>query len=259
MDSEFKSSPLYAMLKSIGKLFRSPKGGGSGDGDDHRMGDDDFSGFLKIDRVVRQILRYFCWLSAVALIIIMAVAFINVIGEKLVRAGVTWASGIPNSTAIIQYFHIPLVFLAAGYVTLDQGHTRIDLLIHKAPLVEKIFMTVGHVLGAGLSFFIFWRATSVTLATNFAQNTRISTTADSWMVWPFTVCHCLGFFLLGCSFIWALVRQIRFWKYEGVNPGVYLYPDDNHGPGAPGNDALASKLEDNAPIEEELNEGGAEG
>ena len=209
-----------------------------------RIGDDDFSGFLRTDTVVRKVLRLFCWLSAAALTIIMFVAFFNVIGEKLGRAGVEWAKGIPNSTAIIQYFHIPLVFLAAGYVTLDQGHTRIDLLIQKWPKVEKIFMAVGHLLGAGLSFFISYRGTFVTLAENLKNHARISTTADSWAAWPFTVCHCLGFFLLGCSFLWALVRMIRFWKYDGVNPGVYLYPHEHHGP--PGADSAPEQEEGGA-------------
>ena len=212
-----------------------------------RIGDDDFSKFLKVDQVVRRVLRFFCLLSAVALGVIMFVAFFNMLGEKLGRVGIAWAKGIPNSTAIIQYFHIPLVFLAAGYVTLDQGHTRIDLLIQKWPKVEKIFMLIGHVLGAAISFFISYRGTFVTLASNLELNTRISTTADSWVVWPFTVCHCVGFFLLGVSFIWAFVRMVRFWKYDGVNPVVYLYPDEKHGP--PGADDI---------IEEEIPEGGAE-
>ena len=194
---------------------------------------DDFSGFLKVDQVVRSILRLFCWMSAVALIIIMFVAFFNMVGEKLGRAGIAWAQGIPNSTAIIQYFHIPLVFLAAGYVTLDQGHTRIDLLIHKFPRVEKIFMAVGHVLGAAISFFISYRGVFVTLADNLRLHARINTTSDSWSAWPFTVCHCLGFFLLGCSFLWALVRMIRFWRSPGVNPAIILYPHEHHGPGGP--------------------------
>lgn len=206
-----------------------------------RLGEDDFSGFLKIDRTIRKTLRFFCWVSAAALVIIMLVAFINVIGEKLGRAGVAWARGINNSTDIIKYFHIPLVFLAAGYVTLDQGHTRIDLLIQKAPKAEKFFMLIGHILGAGLSFFISYRGTAVILADNLRIHAHIGTNADSWSVWPFTVCHCLGFFLLGCSFIWAFVRMLRFWKYDGVNPGVYLYPEEQHGP--PGADEAIEETE----------------
>ena len=206
-----------------------------------RIGDDDFSKFLKVDQVVRRVLRFFCWLSAAALVVVMLVAFFNMVGEKLGRAGIPWAQGIPNSTSIIQYFHIPLVFLAAGYVTLDQGHTRIDLLIQKAPKFEKIFMAIGHVLGAGISFFISYRGVFVTLAENIRINAHISTTADSWLVWPFTVCHCVGFFLLGCSFVWALVRMVRFWKYDGVNPAVYLYPNEQHGP--PGADDAIEETE----------------
>lgn len=192
--------------------------------------DDDFSGFLRVDRVIRKILRFFCWLSAVALIIIMLIAVVNVVGEKLAQAGVKWSHGIPNNNGLIQYFHIPLVFLAAGYVTLDQGHTRIDLLIQKLPGVEKIFMFIGHILGAGLSFFISYRGVVGVLLLDFEQHKHITTVATSPMAWPFTVCHCVGFFLLGLSFVWALVRMVRFWKYPGVNPGVYLYPEEHKNP-----------------------------
>ena len=222
-EGEFKSSPLYKGLKAVG-------GGGAFAENEGHIGEDTFYGFLRADRAIRKILRFFCWASAVALTVVMLVAFFNMIGEKLGRAGITWATGIPNSTAIIQYFHIPLVFLAAGYVTLDQGHTRIDLLIQKWPKVEKFFLLIGHLLGAGLSFFISYRGVFVTLAEDFRITKHISTNASSWLEWPFTVCHCLGFFLLGCSFVWAFVRMLRFWKYEGVNPGVYLYPNERHGP-----------------------------
>ena len=188
--------------------------------------DDDISSFKSVDKIVRSVLRFFCWLSAVALIVIMLIAVINLCGEKLRSAGVSWATGIPNSNYLIQYFHIPLVFLAAGYVTLDQGHTRIDLLIQKFPRVEKAAMFVGHVLGAILSFFICYRGAAVTLVKDFEKNIRIAANATSPKEWPFTVCHCVGFFVLGVSFIWALVRLVRFWKYPGVNPGVHIYPEE---------------------------------
>lgn len=196
-----------------------------------RLTDAQFDSFMKVDLVIKKILRFFCWLSAVALITIMLVAVVNVIGEKLRTAGATWARGIPNSNSIIQYFHIPLVFLAAGYVTLDQGHTRIDLLIQKWPKVEKVAMVIGHILGAALSFFISYRGVAVTLVKDFAKNIRITSTSSAWKEWPFTICHCVGFFLLGVSFVWAIVRMIRFWKYPGVNPAVHLYPDEHRAPG----------------------------
>lgn len=230
-DSEFKSSPLYKVLRAVGSVF---KGGGTPPDPERETNIDgvEFKGFLRADRVVKKILRFFCALSAIALITIMLIAFINVCGEKLAKAGVTWAKGIPNSNYIIQYFHIPLVFLAAGYVTLDQGHTRIDLLIQKWPKVEKAAMLIGHILGAALSFFISYRGVTVTLAKDLEKNIRIAATATSMKAWPFTVCHCVGFFLLGISFLWAFVRMVKFWRLPGVSPAAYLYPEEHPEPEA---------------------------
>ena len=76
----------------------------------------------KVDNVIVKILKYVSYISGVCLIAIMFVAFFNVLGEKIFH------KGIPASTEIIQYLHIPVVFLACGYVTLDTGHTKIDLL-----------------------------------------------------------------------------------------------------------------------------------
>ena len=182
------------------------------------------AGFLKADSIVRKILFIFCNASAVALTVIMLVAFVNVIGEKLAVAGVSWAQGIPNSFSLIQYFHIPVVFLAAGFVTLDMGHTRIDLLIQKLPGVEKIALLIGHVLGAALGFYICYTGLTVTLVNDFERHTKITSAVGAPYEWPFTICHCLGFFLLGCSFVWAFIRMIKFWKIPGANPGMYITP-----------------------------------
>ena len=193
--------------------------------------DCEYSRFLSIDRKVRLVFRIFAWFSAVALCAILVIAVVNVCGEKLGRLGIPWAKGIPNASGLIQYFHIPLVFLAAGYVTLDQGHTRIDLLIHKWPKVERVALFIGSILGACLSFFIAYRGVFVTLVSHIERHTRVSTSATAWPAWPFTVCHCVGFFLLGCSFVWALVRMIRFRKYEQINPAVIMYPEEHRAPG----------------------------
>ena len=210
---------------------------------------DDFSKFKNFDSKFRKIFRVFAWLSAVALCAILVIAVVNVCGEKLGRIGVSWAKGIPNASGMIQYFHIPLVFLAAGYVTLDQGHTRIDLLIHKWPKVEKIIMFVGHIFGAALSFFIAYRGTFITLIQQIERHTRVSTSSSAWQAWPFTVCHCLGFFLLGVSFVWSAVRMIRFWKYDNVNPAAIMYPEEHLAPGEELNTESSSNSSDGKEIE----------
>ena len=97
-------------------------------------------------------------------------------------------------------------------------------------LIALAFMLIGHVLGAALSFFISYRGVVGVLASDFAQHKHITTVSTSPLAWPFTVCHCVGFFLLGFSFVWAIVRMIRFWKYPGVNPGMILYPHEHGDP-----------------------------
>ena len=63
----------------------------------------------KVDDGIVKILKYVSYISSVCLIAIMFVAFFNVLGEKIFH------KGIPASTEIIQYLHIPVVFLACGY------------------------------------------------------------------------------------------------------------------------------------------------
>jgi len=164
--------------------------------------------YKKIDRVLVSIIKTVSYISAVCLVIIMLIAFFNVIGEKLAKAGVSWMKGIPMAAELIQYFHIPVVFLAAGYVTLDRGHTRIDMLSSRfsAP-VQKVLLSIGHALGAGISLFISYRAFFVLTVRFYSCSSRIAAISGAWPRWPFALIHGLGFFLLGISFLWAIVRQ----------------------------------------------------
>lgn len=189
----------------------------------------DFSKFKAVDDKLVAFFNFFAHISAIALIVIMLLAVVDVIGCKLAAAGVGWAHGISNNNAMIQYFHIPLVFLATACVTMDQGHTRIDLLSRKLPgKLEKVFVLFGHVIGVVASFFIAYRAVAVTLVDQLSKHTRIATTVTAWVAWPFTVCYILGFTLLGFSFVWSIVRTIKFWNYPGVNPYYIMHPEKAH-------------------------------
>ncbi len=236
--NEFKDSPLYAFFQRLfGKKNKKPE---------DRLPDTEFSKFRSVDDKIVAFFHFFANISAVALIVIMLIAFVDVVGAKLHKAGLDWAHGISSSMAIIKYFHIPLVFLTAGYVTLDQGHTRIDLICGKFPRwLEKIFMLIGHILGAALSFYISFASVANILVPDIKMHKSITNIPGDFPKWPFTVCHILGFTLLGLSFVWSIVRMIRFWKYPGVNAYYTMHPEKAHGPDAP----------DEAPMEETL-EGG---
>ena len=164
--------------------------------------------YEKMDSIIVKIFKYVSYISGVALIAIMFVAFFNVLGEKIFH------KGIPASTEIIQYLHIPVVFLGCAYVTLDTGHTKIDLLAAKLPkTVQKIFATIGNIFGCGICAFVGYRG-FVQMGKFIANHARSSTTGIGFATWPFALIFSVGFFLLSFSFLWAMVRL-----YKGV-PGT---------------------------------------
>ena len=156
--------------------------------------------FDKADNLIVKIFRYVSYISGVCLILIMFVAFFNVLGEKILH------KGIPASTEIIQYLHIPVVFLACAYVTLDTGHTKIDLLSKRLPVAaQTVFTTVGNLIGCAICAFVGYRGL-VQMSKFISTHAKSSTTGVGFAKWPFALIFSVGFFLLSLSFIWATVR-----------------------------------------------------
>lgn len=162
--------------------------------------------FEKTDRIVVKIIKSISYISGFCLVGIMLVAFFNVIGEKLRSLGLPF-SGIPASTEIVQYLHIPVVFLAAAYVTLDRGHTNIDLISSKFPKpLQNLFATIGHLLGSIICGFISQRG-FIQMGKFILRHKRSSVSGVGFALWPFAFILAFGFALLSFSFLWSIVRQ----------------------------------------------------
>ena len=162
--------------------------------------------FDRVDSWVVRILKWFSYISAICLVGIMLVAFFNVLGEKLRQAGLP-VTGIPASTEIIQYLHIPVVFLAAAFVTLDRGHTKIDLLSSHFPkAVQQICTTIGNLIGSGICGIVAWRA-FVQMGKFISRHMMSSVSGVGFPLWPFALMTAVGFALLSISFLWSIVRQ----------------------------------------------------
>ena len=156
--------------------------------------------YEKIDSMIVRVLKYVSYISVVCLLVIMFVAFFNVLGEKIFH------KGIPASTEIIQYLHIPVVFLACGYVTLDTGHTKIDLLAKHLPkAVQLVCNVVGNIIAVFITSFVGYRGI-VQMQKFMATHAKSSTTGVGFAKWPFALIFSIGFFLLALSFVWATVR-----------------------------------------------------
>ena len=162
--------------------------------------------FDRVDSWIVKILKWVSYISAICLVAIMLVAFFNVLGEKLRQAGLP-ITGIPASTEIIKYLHIPVVFLAAAFVTLDRGHTRIDLLSSHFPKwLQQVCTTIGNLIGAVICGIITWRA-FVQMSKHIARHTMSSVSGVGFPLWPFSLMTAVGFALLAVSFLWSIARQ----------------------------------------------------
>lgn len=169
------------------------------------------STFEKVDNGVCKVLRTVAWISAICLVAIMLVAFFNVVGEKLRKVGLP-VTGIPASTEIIKYLHVPLVFLAASYVTVERGHTTIDLLSSKFPaIMQKICNIIGDLLAIGVCSLIAWRGW-IQMGKFITRHTMSSVSGVGFALWPFALIMVIGFVLMAVSFLWAIVREIVGYK-----------------------------------------------
>ena len=159
-------------------------------------------GWGKADSLIVRIIRCISYVAAVCLVGIMFVAFFNVLGEKILH------KGIPMSTELIKYLHVPAVFLCAGFVTLDRGQTNIDLLSQKFPKkVQDIVNICSFVLGAAISAFVGYRGI-VQMSKHIANHVKSSTTGVGFPLWPFSLIFAFGFFMLAFSFLWSIVRVV---------------------------------------------------
>ena len=177
----------------------------------------------KLDTVMTNVIKYISYVSAVSLVGIMLVTFVNVVGEKLRSLGLP-TTGIPASTEIVSYLHVPVVFLAMSYVTLDRGHIRIDMLTSKFPKwLENACLTLGYLLGAGITSFISWRA-FVQMGKFIARHKMSSVTGVGFPLWPFALITAVGFALLALSLIWAIVRLYTL-KHTNNSDGTSVKGD----------------------------------
>lgn len=156
----------------------------------------------KIDNIIVKIVRWISYISAVCVVVIMLVAFIDAIGSKFFKVG------IPGAYSIIQYAHVPLVFLATGYVTLDRGQTYIDLLSSKFPKVLQTICTIfSFLLGAFISSFVAWRSL-IQMQSYMEHHNMSSVTGFGFPLWPFSLILSIGFFLIAITFLWSIVRVL---------------------------------------------------
>ena len=162
--------------------------------------------FPAADRAVVRIYKIVSYGAALALLAIMMIAFVDVCGEKLAKAGLK-VSGISNYSSWIGYLHVVVVFLTCGFVTLDRGHTVVDILTNRLPRgLRRATGFAGLLMGAVVGGFLTYRGLAGLLPDAIRYHTTITTSSNSFVQWPFILVYVLGCAMLCVSFLWAMVR-----------------------------------------------------
>ena len=163
--------------------------------------------FDKVDAAVYKIIRVISYLAAFFLLAIMVLAVVNVILEKAHKMGVP-VSGIGDTKQWIQYMNICVVYFATAFVTLERGHSNMDLLTRRYPvIVQKILTVVAYVAGTAVFGYIGYLGIVKVLAGQLANNARINETlSTSFPQWPFGAVYAFGFLILSFSCLWGVVR-----------------------------------------------------
>ncbi len=177
--------------------------------------------FDKVDSVIYRILRYISYAATFFLFVTMMIAVINVILEKLHKLGAP-VSGISDTVNWIKYMNVCVVYLCTAYITLERGHSGIDLLTRHYPkVVQKILSMVAYLAGGVVIAYISYLGYTKVFAGQIANNARINDTlATSFPQWPFGLVYFVGMGLLSLSCFWAFLR-VCFGKkpaQEAVDP-----------------------------------------
>ena len=163
--------------------------------------------FDKVDSVVYKVIRTISYAAGAFLLAIMVLAVVNVILEKAHKMGVP-VSGIGDTKQWIQYLNVCVVYFATASVTLERGHSNMDLLTRRYPkVVQKALTIIAYLAGTAVFGYIGYLGVVKVLAGQLANNARINETlATSFPQWPFGAVYAFGFFILAFSCLWGVVR-----------------------------------------------------
>ncbi len=151
------------------------------------------NGFMACSSVLAKI-------SGVIMIGMMTVLFVDVVLSKLFNGGV------PRSIELITYWHVPVVYLSLALVQMTESHATVDLLYDKLPnLIRRCLDILWYILGIGICAFETYTSLRFTVE-KFTLNT-LSNTKNGFPIWPFAAAMCLGWFLMGLSYIWCIIRS----------------------------------------------------
>ena len=178
---------------------------------------------VKVDRIVYKTLKYFSYLSGIAVLAIMLLAFADVISSKV------FGKAIPSATEWITYLNVVVVLPTLAYIQLDTGHINVELFSGGNRMAKLVIRVLSNVLGLISSALLGYSALKLT-GVYFVKHTLSSSSAltkGAFLLWPFVAVFALGFLVFAAAIVWSFVRE--FSGLEIVNNPLETGPYQEEG------------------------------
>lgn len=159
------------------------------------------SAWAKIDRIYDAAAKGMVYLGAVALIICMVIAFVDVIIAKL------FGSSVKYVVELITYLDVPVAYLGMGYTWLHGEMTCVDIVYGKFPyMVRKISTMVFDLLGCAACAFM--TVLSFNNMVDYCSRGVLSGVKDGFSIWPFCLIETVGWAFLTIAFFFTFMRLL---------------------------------------------------
>ena len=155
----------------------------------------------RVDDIFGILTRWMVYIGAAILILVMLVAFVDVIIAKLLGSSIKYA------TEIITYCDVPLAYLGMGYTLLIGQMTSVDILFGRfRPTVQKVLNMLYDLIGIGFCVFLGWQA-GRNMLSYLASNT-LSNPKGGFPIWPFALVETISWFVLAAAFLFCFLRYL---------------------------------------------------
>ncbi len=159
------------------------------------------TGWAAVDHVYDMMAKFMVYVGAVALIICMIIAFVDVIAAKL------FGSSIKYSVELITYLDVPIAYLGMGFTWLHGEMTCVDIVYGKFPRAIRKISTMAFDL-LGCAACIFMTKLSFDNMIDYYVRGVLSGVKDGFPIWPFCLLESIGWIFLSIAFFFTFMRLL---------------------------------------------------
>lgn len=170
--------------------------------------------FYKTDRALERVLRWFSYLAAVCVVLMAAIATLNVIAQKIFH------SNIGSANDYVTYLFVMVIYTALPHVQMETDLTCVDILSAKFGRVAQLIVSVlGDLVGVVTLGYIGY-AMYINVFLKYLSSKKVATVGatGTFVLWPFALLITVSMFLTVLTFLWNNVRRCMYGGSKFISP-----------------------------------------